>query len=704
MNIFDLIKNNSIEKLTELINNDDKINLNVKDESDNFFIHYVILSNNIELFKLCLKKNVRLNCMDSDDKSILYIPLKFNYIEIIKLCLEYNNKIVGSSLIGIKDGVGLTSLHYSILFNNFMGFKLLLDNKASPYIYDNNNNDCIHYTIIHNRVNMMEYFIKNNYRMNIYSIRNESLLQFALNHQNYDIFHKLLKTSIDLNHQDEDGIALIHQCVIMNNIGVYNTLLDLNVNVNVQDYYGNTILHYICIEKYYSFLERLTAINYDYSNFNGDIALHILLNNMDIEDKYIVKIIMNSNLNIQNNQGITCLMLLYRKKLLDKFYDILVNKSLNFFIQDNEKNSIKLDDNIIKLIIDSYYNQLLKHKDILQVDWEKWCGNNNLDELIKHGSKKNVKIENICKDKIKDIILKEHRSLPMLHNYNLILDNGIFINTCYYTGFPIDILFGLLLLSNTFPDLESVLDYPLTINKNLEDYYKKIGINYQSKTDFYNIEIVWSYQSIFYPSYFDNEIIKKISQKKKYIVIPIGIELSVGSHANILFWDINNKIIERFEPHGANCPLGFNYNAQLLDSLLETKFKQFDKNIIYLPPKKFSPIIGFQMLENFESEKCKRIGDPNGFCGVWCIWWIYQRMLNIDKPEINIYNIYEELIKYIKFDGLKFKNIIRNFSSKITLIRDKYLDKYKLDINDWINGNYDTSDIDNLEKDIFKSI
>ena len=70
-----------------------------------------------------------------------------------------------------------------------MGFKLLLDNKASPYIYDNNNNDCMHYTIIHNRINMMEYFIKNNYRMNVYSIRNESLLQFALNHQNYDIFH-----------------------------------------------------------------------------------------------------------------------------------------------------------------------------------------------------------------------------------------------------------------------------------------------------------------------------------------------------------------------------------------------------------------------------------------------------------------------------------------------------------------------------------
>jgi hypothetical protein len=58
---------------------------------------------------------------------------------------------------------------------------------------------------------------------------------------------------------------------------------------------------------------------------------------------------------------------------------------------------------------------------------------------------------------------------------------------------------------------------------------------------------------IIFPYFFESEIntiIKDIDTK--YIVIPIGIENSVGSHANILFWDIKNKTIERFEPNGSN--------------------------------------------------------------------------------------------------------------------------------------------------------
>jgi hypothetical protein len=31
-----------------------------------------------------------------------------------------------------------------------------------------------------------------------------------------------------------------------------------------------------------------------------------------------------------------------------------------------------------------------------------------------------------------------------------------------------------------------------------------------------------------------------------------------------------------------------------------------------------------------------------------------------------------------------------------------FLKKYNLDINDWINNNYSQSDLENLEKDIFK--
>ena len=200
------------------------------------------------------------------------------------------------------------------------------------------------------------------------------------------------------------------------------------------------------------------------------------------------------------------------------------------------------------------------------------------------------------------------------------------------------------------------------------------------------------------------KIHKHIKNKVKYIIIPIGIETSIGSHANILFWDLTRKTIERFEPNGSNYPIGLNYNPNLLDNILINKFKLYDEDIIYYPPYKFLPTIGFQLLESLETDKCKKIGDPNGFCAVWCIWWVYQRMININNTNYTINNIAEELIKNIRLNNLYFKNIIRNFGEKITSIRDSFLKKYDLDINDWIVGNYDEDILNKIEKDIFNII
>ena len=41
------------------------------------------------------------------------------------------------------------------------------------------------------------------------------------------------------------------------------------------------------------------------------------------------------------------------------------------------------------------------------------------------------------------------------------------------------------------------------------------------------------------------------------------------------------------------------------------------------------------IIENLEEDKCKRIGDPNGFCNLWCIWWSNQRIQNSKtKPDV----------------------------------------------------------------------
>lgn len=716
--IFNLIKNQKFDQVYKLIEEKKIIDLDIRDINYNYFIHLVVNYNRIELFKLILKLateesiNIRLDNLDTDGRTILYNCIKYNYLDMMKLLLKYNSTNIGINIFDMKDRLGLTALHYSVIFNNFEAFKLLLVYKADPYIISKEGSNVFILSLIYKRNEMIEYLLELKYNLKFNSPNGETLLQIATTYNNIPIINKLLDSDINLNNLSSDfGLSVLHQSIIFNNFDLFNKLLNKNINYNIPDFYGNTPLHYILIDKRIKYLEKLiekSDIKFNISNINGEIPLHILLDSQidlnDLDIKTLNKIVLESELNIQNNQGITCLMKIINENLLGKLRDLIILKPLNFFIEDNNFQKIKLTDKIIEVLVESYYNQIKINKDKLLIDWEKWCSTDSFDKLkniIKGISGDNS--EKLCKGKIKEIIIKERRSIPRLSNIDINFDNGIFVNNCYYTGSPIDILFGLVLLNNDFRSkgLNIIVDYPLTINTSLENYYQKIGLDYPYKLDFSNIEIVWSYQKIFYPSYFDEEIVK-IMKVAKYIVIPIGIETSVGSHANILFWNIKNKTLERFEPNGSNYPMGMNYNPELLDNLIESRFNQLEPEIKYYPPYKLLPPISFQILEGLETTKCKRIGDPNGFCGVWCIWWVYQRMLNIDK--INITNIADELIKRIKFDNKSFKSLIRNFSKKITEIRDMYLKKHTLDINDWIMGNYNKNILDNLEKDIFKNI
>ena len=724
--IFTLLKSHSFDEIYKLIKSKKVTNLDFRDVNYNYFIQYIINYNQHKILELILEMtkteslNVRLDILDSDGRSILYNCIKYNYDEMIKELIAYNQETIGISIIDIVDRLGLSALHYSVIYNNFEALKILIENGADPYILSKDGSNVFVTCITYKRNNMLEYLINKNLNINFTSASGETILQIAVNYQNNYISNLLLKTNINLNNVTNDfGLSVLHQSIILDNFDLFKKLLDKNIDFNLPDFYGNTPIHYILIDKrinYLLILLKKSDIKLTNTNINGETPLHILLD-MELEideidklDNTILnKIILESDLNIQDNQGITCLMKIIKNNLHMKFRDLLVIKPLNFFIEDNNMNFIKLTDDLINILTDSFYNQIKINKNELLLDWEKWCSVDSFEQL-KNIIEPKLGIsgktsEDICKSKIKYIIQKEKRTIPKLSNIELTFDNGIFTNYCYYTGAPIDILFGLLLLNQDFNSkgLKVVLDYPLTVNESLEKYYKKIGIDYPYKLDFSNIEIIWSYQKIFFPSYFDDEI-QNIMKEAKYIVIPIGIETSVAAHANILFWDIKNKTLERFEPNGSNYPIGLNYNPELLDSLIENKFKQFDPDLQYFGPFKFLPTISFQVLENLETAKCKKIGDPNGFCGVWCVWWVYQRMLNIDNTKLTVLNVADEIIKFIKFDNQSFKYIIRNFSKKITQIRDTYLKKYNIDINDWVVNNYSPDILDKLEKDIFKTI
>ena len=54
--------------------------------------------------------------------------------------------------------------------------------------------------------------------------------------------------------------------------------------------------------------------------------------------------------------------------------------------------------------------------------------------------------------------------------------------------------------------------------------------------------------------------------------------------------------------------------------------------------------------------------------------------------------------------NINFKEFIRNFSMKISSLRDEEFKKHKIDINDWLNSNYDINTLINIEKNILNIV
>ena len=123
------------------------------------------------------------------------------------------------------------------------------------------------------------------------------------------------------------------------------------------------------------------------------------------------------------------------------------------------------------------------------------------------------------------------------------------------------------------------------------------------------------------------------------------------------------------------------------------------KDCKYFKPKSYEMNIGFQTMEVIDINK--KIGDHGGFCGAWSLWWVYMRIKNenIDRKKLFL-----QLVKNIRRNNLSFKTIIRSFSKYITDLRDGLLKKVSLDINKWLNDDFDYETFDRFNLIIEKLI
>jgi hypothetical protein len=204
---------------------------------------------------------------------------------------------------------------------------------------------------------------------------------------------------------------------------------------------------------------------------------------------------------------------------------------------------------------------------------------------------------------------------------------------------------------------------------------------------------MWIYNKLFTPTNILQSINDYKQSNNRFLMMPLGIELSHGAHANILIYDRQNNTLTRFEPNGMDPPYGFNYRHLTLDREIETYFADIFRGVKYVRPKDYLPKIGFQSLEEYDTTK--RIGDPGGFCAAWCIWFAHQVL---QYPDIPFDKLVKKLIIDIKSKNIKFRNLIRSFAEQITEIRTKILGQ--TDINDWINNTVTDKIISSIELEI----
>ena len=684
MKIFELIKNNNFDDLFKLIKSG--IDIDIYDSQNNHLLHLLILTNQYKIIEYILKNNsLSLDIYDNDGRNILYNVIKFDNHNILDLLLDYDNNNIGVPIIEKKDKNGDISINYTITLNNFNMFQKLYD-ISDLMLINHQKKNSIDICFDYDRTKFLKFVFSKISDFSFLSMNNNSLLQLAFNNDNDELIKILLEKNINFNNQElEYGLNILHQCIILDKTQYLEQIIS-KIDINQTDFIGNNALHYCIYEKNLNIAKQLIKfdINLNQQNDDGDTPLHLLFKLDKVDYEILDYFLINTNLNLQNNDMKSITHYLIENNLLydEHYLDILKNKEINLFLLDNQnRNLLEILNNnpkIINIVAHGYYNSILNNKDKLNEKWEIECANTkNKDKCIK---------------KIIQTIKDGKRSIPLINTFSIDLDYKD-INTCYYVGTNLDVLFGLVYLKEKF-DIEFGFEYPLTENKKLENYYQQNGL--ENRLDFYNINIVWSYQKLFYPNNFVNLLIDKI-KLNKFIIIPLHIETQNGAHANFIIINPNKKEIERYEPNGSNHPNGFYYNDYLLDQLLKIKFDEINSDFKYITPRDYSPTIGLQYLEIMENNKCKKITDPNGFCALWCVFFAEQRLLN---KKINSNQLLENIILSIKINNKSFKNMIRSYSSKITKLRDNYLIKYHIDINDWVNNLFDESIISNIENDV----
>ncbi len=724
--------------------------IDITDDYNRSLLYNVIKFSYLDILKLFLDKNKNtfgkniLDIKDKEENVPLFYAIKFFNIEAIRIISSYTENFF------VKNIDGENALHLAIKSQNLEIFKIIFEKNNLLKSKNTNGENSLHLVIKFKCYEILKYifeFYKDqielqnilNLTENRYNFTTLHYICVNLDYQSLEILNNYnYLDKIDGNVQDNSGNIFYHYYI--------KNIFDLKQITKEE------------ISKLNNFNELIKKVNFNFNIYNvdGNTPCHLMVKNINFFKKNNLSILINyvidkTNLNLQNFSGESVLLIIIKNNFWLEIKNLLIHKKLDIFIITNDNKTIfdYLKTEYLKEFIDivtqSYINKLQNSPDsITWLDyWDNRCKKNIKDselnvtehKLIKSFDIKELSNDNknnicykIIYNKIKNYIsyfLKnknryEVNSYPIVQKYVKLIGNYPNVNISTFTGSTLDVLCGLIYLCDKFNfnnNSNQIYTSNITSSLRLLDLNKELIncniIDTESGNKVCEIsgfEILWKNHSLYIPSNKNNDLnrlISSIIHKKdiRFLIIPIGIEQTIKndnfSHANYLIFDFEIMEVERFEPHGSQHPVNLDYNQTLLDNQLENKINSIPGTTFrYVPPSRYLPKIGFQVKEISEL-KSDYIGDPNGFCALWCIWWADIRISNPNIPRERIVKIlFKELIN----EKYSFKKLIRDYSYYILNTRDSYLSKANTNINEWINDTMSTKNMDLLNSILTEEI
>ena len=610
-------------------------------------LEYAIKENNIKKIEKILKEN----------------PEEINNIEIHRFLdmIHFNEFDLFDNILKSIN----SNLKIKLLSNNIIIFKLLKSNNIN---FINKYIKYINLDLSHNNYNIIKFctetadfeLVEIIYKIykateNISLLNN--ILVFYFNN-NIKVNLELIKFLIKIDNNiinTNNNVPILAQASLTNNLELLIIFKEAGINFyyekfNIFNYYYNYLANKIDNDIILYLLNN--NININICDNELWLPAHIVFFNHKIFSLEVKKIILEktNNINIQNTLGNTPLYYLVYNDNIDDYQDILVKKELNIFIKNKglyspltlaEKNK----QNLIDLAVKSFIYHI-----------------NINDKSIKFSS-----------EKAKEYILKNKTTIYNKFNYDdnyndIIIGDYNYIKHSKFRATDINVhLFIIILLqkynilgvpylpnsqffSNNKTLLENVKFDNLTFN-NHKNYILKY-LYYSEELMYFRI--CWADENNYIITPQIGEAIQNIFKFKKYVFIYIHIYNQFLSHANVLIFDRDKKIIIHFEPHGKLT----SYVGKLYETLKNIFIKEL-KDFKYIAPIEYLPLDTYQSMYDSESPYISKVGDQ-GYCSVWCFWFIE---LYINNSKYDLKSLVDKSIKKLINTKYTFIDHIRNYAN-----------------------------------------